>query len=257
MKQKGRFFCKGASYGHFFEITSAGLHIIAMACMLLDHIWATAGLSWDWMTCIGRMAFPIFSFMAVEGYFHTSSFRRYMLRLLVFALVSEIPFNLMYSGSLFYPFHQNVLWTFLIALSCIRLMETIKSKGQTWVFYLSSFFIIMLGWLFGMIGMVDYYGAGVLIVLTFYFFHGQNWWCLLGQVLTLFWLNRNLGGLLYTINLFGMELEFPQQEFAMLALIPIWLYSGRQGLHNKVFQYACYLFYPIHSLLLAGIAKLL
>lgn len=249
MKQNNYFFCMDKQK-HTFEITSAGLHILAMACMLLDHTWASFGMNWDWMTCIGRIAFPLFAFMTVEGYFHTSNFRRYMLRLLIFAVISEIPFNLMYSGNIFYPIHQNVLWTFLIALSSIRIMEMVKAKGNPWLFYLVSFFVIALGWILGTIGMVDYYGAGIWIVLVFYFFHGRNWWCLLGQILALSWLNFTLGGLTYTFQILGREINFPQQVFAMLSLIPIWLYRGRQGLHNKGFQYACYWFYPVHCLVL-------
>lgn len=56
----------------------------------------------------GRLAFPIFAFMAVEGYFHTHSFQKYALRLLLFAVLSEVPFDLMYGGTWFYPVHQNV-----------------------------------------------------------------------------------------------------------------------------------------------------
>lgn len=242
---------------HTFEITSAGLHIIAMACMLLDHTWAAFNIDWDWMTCAGRIAFPLFAFMTVEGYFHTSNFRRYMLRLLVFAVISEIPFNLMYGGNTFYPFHQNVLWTFLIALSCIRVMEFVKAKGKPWPFYFTCFLMITLGWLLGTLGMVDYYGAGIWIVLVFYFFHGRNWWCLLGQTISLSWLNFTLGGLMYTFYLFGKEWNFPQQGFAVLSLIPIWLYHGQQGLHNKGFQYACYWFYPVHCLVLFYTKKFL
>ena len=99
--------------------------------------------------------------------------------------------------------------------------------------------------------MVDYYGAGVLTVFAFYIFRGRKWWCLLGQVLTLYWINVVLlGGLMYPIRLFGMEFELCQQGLALLALVPIWLYRGRQGCHSKPFQYACYAFYPVHMLLL-------
>ena len=94
-------------------------------------------------------------------------------------------------------------------------------------------------------------GAGVLTVFAFYLFRGRKWWCLLGQVLTLYWINVELlGGLMYPIRLFGMELELCQQGFALLALVPIWLYRGRQGCHSKPFQYACYAFYPVHMLVL-------
>lgn len=50
-----------------FDLSAAALHILAMAFMLLDHLWATLFLSQEWMTCVGRLAFPIFAFMAVEG----------------------------------------------------------------------------------------------------------------------------------------------------------------------------------------------
>ena len=107
------------------------------------------------------------------------------------------------------------------------------------------------GALLGTLGMTDYYGAGVLTVFAFYLFRGRKWWCLLGQVLTLYWINVVLlGGLMYPIRLFGMEFELCQQGLALLALVPIWLYRGRQGCHSKPFQYACYAFYPVHMLLL-------
>ena len=106
-----------------FDISAAMLHIIAMTFMLMDHLWATLLPAQDWLTCVGRLAFPIFAFMAVEGYFHTHSLKKYILRLLLFAVLSEIPFDLMYGGTWFYPFHQNVIWTLLIGLSGIHLME--------------------------------------------------------------------------------------------------------------------------------------
>ena len=107
-----------------FDISAAALHIIAMALMLMDHLWATIFPDQEWLTCAGRLAFPIFAFMAVEGYFHTHSFQKYALRLLLFAVLSEVPFDLMYGGTWFYPVHQNVIWTLLMGLLGIRLIET-------------------------------------------------------------------------------------------------------------------------------------
>ena len=99
--------------------------------------------------------------------------------------------------------------------------------------------------------MVDYYGVGVLTVFVFYFLHGRKWWCFLGQLAALYWLNVELlGGLMYPVQLFGMEFELCQQGLALLALIPIWLSRGRQGYHSKPFQYLCYALYPVHMLLL-------
>ena len=100
--------------------------------------------------------------------------------------------------------------------------------------------------------LMDHYGMGVLTVFVFCFFHGREWWKLLGQILTLYWLNvQALGGQLYLISAFGAELELCQQGLALLALVPIWLYHGRQGYHGKVFQYVCYSFYPVHMIVLA------
>ncbi|MBD5141037.1 MAG: conjugal transfer protein TraX, partial [Ruminococcus sp.] len=98
------------------DISSFGLHVLAMAFMLCDHMWATLFPAAEWLTCVGRLAYPIFAFMIAEGCTHTHDLRKYMLRLLFWAAVTEIPFNLMYGESVFYPFHQNVLWTFLISL---------------------------------------------------------------------------------------------------------------------------------------------
>ena len=73
----------------------------------------------------------------------------------------------------------------------------------------------------------------------------------LGQIAALYWINVSLiGGQIFPIELFGLEFEVCEQGLALLSLVPIWLYRGRQGHHSKVFQYACYAFYPVHMLIL-------
>lgn len=171
--------------------------------------------------------------------------------MLIFAVISEVPFDLMYGGTWFYPVHQNVIWTLMMGLVGIHLMETVRKKKSTFVYILVSAIVVILGGLLGTLSMVDYYGIGVLTVFIFYFFRGRKWWCLLGQMLALYWVNVELlGGLMYPIRLFGMEFELCQQGLALLALLPIWLYRGRQGYHSKPFQYFCYAFYPIHMLVI-------
>lgn len=241
-----------------FDLSAAALHILAMALMLCDHLWATLLPAQEWLTCVGRLAFPMFAFMAVEGYFHTHSFKRYAQRMLIFAILSEIPFDLMYGGTWFYPVHQNVIWTLLIGLLGIRAMEAVREKGKLWLYVLTCVGVTALGAALGTLGMVDYYGAGVLTVFVFYFFHGREWWKLLGQILALYWINvRMLGGQVYPMTILGMNVELSQQGLALLALVPIWLYRGRQGHHSKAFQYACYAFYPVHMLILALILRAL
>ena len=233
-----------------FDISSAGLHILAMCLMLCDHLWATLIPGNNWLTCIGRLAFPIFAFVLVEGYFHTRNLKRYALRLLLFAVLSEIPFNLMYSSSVIYPFHQNVIWTLLIGLWMIHLNEKAKEK-QPYLRILTAVGTILLGPLLGLVSFADYNSAGVLMILVFYFFRGRHWWCYLGQIAGMYYINfEMLKGLVFPVSLLGVNLEIPQQGLAILSLIFLWLYQGRRGISAKWFQYLCYWFYPAHMLLL-------
>ncbi|MBQ7006155.1 MAG: hypothetical protein IJN68_06980 [Clostridia bacterium] len=112
----------------FGGLTSNMLRTIAIVLMLSDHIWATAMSFGNWMTYIGRMAFPIFAFQIAEGFFHTSNFKKYALRLLGFALITEIPFNLFYSSRWFNPYHQNVLFTLLLGLLAISVIDKVRKK---------------------------------------------------------------------------------------------------------------------------------
>ena len=235
-----------------FGITSFGLHVLAMTFMLLDHLWATMMTGQIWMTNVGRLAFPIFAFMIAEGYRRTHDVKKYMGRLLVFALISEIPFNLITGGGWLYPFHQNVLWTFLIAIVCMLGIDKVKgSSRHTAAKAILITLIVFLGWLVGTVTFVDYYGFGVLTVLTFYAFHQKKWWSYLAQACILYYLNVELlGGYYFEVNVLGHTLEVVQQGLALLALPLIWLYNGERGYHSKWWQYFCYAFYPLHMVVL-------
>ena len=236
---------------HRFESTSFTLHILAMVFMLCDHLWATVVPGNEWLTCIGRIAYPIFAFLIVEGYFHTKNLKQYVLRLLIFAALSEIPFNLMTGGSLFNLLHQNVLWTFLIGIGLIRLIEWARSAPRTIRRWLLAALGVLLGCTVALVGMTDYMHFGVLTILIFYLFRGRRWWCFAGQLICLWIINvEMMGGIVYPITLFGNEWIIHQQGFALLALVPIWLYRGKQGLYNHAVKYTYYAFYPLHLLIL-------
>lgn len=238
---------------HFkWDISSAGLHVLAMIFMLCDHLWGTLFISHEWLTCIGRMAFPIFAFMIAEGYRHTKNINHYMFRMFICAIFSEIPINLMIGGSVIYPYHQNVIWTFLISLFIIRCIDKIKVYFSPINASFISVAIILIGFIIGFATIVDYYGVGVLTVLVFYYYPNGNWKSKFMQFLCLFILHVEImGGYCYAVSVFGFELKIPQQGIALFSLIFIWLYHGRQGIHDKRFQYFCYAFYPVHMLILA------
>lgn len=238
------------------ETTSMSLHVMAMVFMLCDHLWGTVIPGSDWLTCIGRISFPIFAFLIVEGYFHTRNLKKYVLRILLFAVVSEIPFNLAMGSSILYPVHQNVLWTYLIAIGLIYLNEKVGEKSLL-IRALVGCLTVIMGFVLGLLTMVDFYHAGVLTVLTFYFFRQKKWWSYIGQFVCLWYINTELlGGLGYEISIFGETYFFLRQGLALLALIPIWLYKGRQGYHSKALQYTYYAFYPVHLLIL-GMIKMM
>lgn len=235
-----------------FEITSMALHFLAMGLMLCDHLWATVVPGNEWLTCIGRLAFPVFAFMIVEGYTHTKNLKKYICRLFLFALISEIPFNLMVGSNVFYYVHQNVLWTFLCGILLIHLNEKAKESGKIILRILALVASLAIGFVVGLLGMVDYMHAGIFTVLVFYFFRERKWWCFLAQAAILYYLNTELiGGYGYEAQIFGQNIFIVQQSFAVLALIPIWLYKGKQGPHNKFLKHFYYWFYPAHMLILA------
>ena len=214
-----------------FGLTATHLRILALVLMLLDHLWGTIVPGNDWMTYVGRIAFPIFAFQAAEGYFHTHDFKGYCKRLAIFALISEIPFNLMMMGSPIFPFHQNVMLTLLLGLLACRAWDQKKWWMAALIF------------LAGVVTFPDYGVMGVLTVLMFHVLRDWKW----AQLL-----------MLIAINGFGYEgqqlllggFEIPVQAFAILSFIPIFLYNGEKGQGGKALQIGSYVFYPAHMLIL-------
>jgi hypothetical protein len=241
-----------------FEISSATLHIIAMTTMLIDHAMKTVVEYDGWIFVLGRLAFPIFAFMAAEGCYYTRNAKKYGLRLLIFALLSEIPYDLMKSGEPVDQYDQNVIWTFLIAFLCIMVYRAARSTRRRLIYIPAAIAVFLAGFLAATIAVTDYGGMGVWMVLIFYFLRERKWWMLILQFVLIAAINiMFLGGMGYgiTFSFMGNIVEFPQQGFAVFALIPIWLYRGRQGYHSKPFQYFCYAFYPLHMLVLYLISQ--
>lgn len=221
-------------------LSSSTLHIIAMVSMLLDHVGAVVFPELDWMRLLGRLAFPIYCFMLAEGFRRTSNATKYLQRLLIFGLISEIPFDLA-----FYEFnywrHQNVYWnlaTSLVALICIKKLE---QPGFKYKFL--QFLVIISAFMVATFTFSDYYGFGVLLVVSFYQFPGKDIRDKIMQLLLMVLINAVLLG--------------GPQAFAIIATPFIWLYSGERGITSKPFKYFCYAFYPLHLLILGLIRMFL
>ncbi len=226
-------------------LNANGLRCLGIVFMLLDHLWATLVPGNFWMTCAGRLAFPIFAFQISEGFFHTHDRGRYARRLLVFAIAAEVPFDLMYGSTVFYPFHQNVLFTLLLGLLAVSSIDRARRERTAKAAALSALAVAGI-LLIAAVGMVDYGWRGVLTVVSFYALRGFPFaW--LAQIAAMALLNiAGFQGLL--LPLFGWEV--PAQGFAVLALLPIWLYNGEPGRKSPVLQAAFYAFYPVHMLIL-------
>lgn len=235
-----------------FGLDSTALRLLAILFMVLDHLWAAVVPGNLWMTCLGRLAFPIFAFQLCEGYRHTGDFRRYCLRLLVFALLSEIPFNLFYAGSLIFPFHQNVMFTLLLGLLAIRQAdmlrqeEGIKKKSLRCL----ALLLIFAG---GVVLFPDYGLMGVMTVLCFFVFRNHRLFQLAAMaVLNIF----AFKGQTIPVSLGALAFDFPIQGFALLALPLLWLYNGEKGRGGKGLRLFWYIFYPLHMLALYFIQRI-
>ena len=122
-------------------LSSSGLHIVAMILMLIDHMGYALYPDLVVLRWIGRLAFPIFAFMIAEGARRTRSRKRYMLRLFILAIISEVPFNLMVSHSVNDIKHQNVIWTLLLGLILIDKLDPVEVKDRPgWLRMISIYF---------------------------------------------------------------------------------------------------------------------
>ena len=243
------------------RINSFTLHILAMIFMLSDHLWIIFFPNQPWLYALGRLTFPIFAFMIVEGFFRTKNRKKYLIRIFIFAIISEIPFNLFSSLAmrkvtmLFYPYN-NVLWTFLIALCGLNLLEEIENfKNLDKVIrFLGKITISFISIMMAYLIKSDYLGYGVITVFIFYFFREKNYRNIFFQTISIIILNIFImPDYEFPFNFFGKEIFIKVQIFAIFSLPIIWLYNGKQGIHNNFIKYMFYFFYPLHLLLIVAV----
>ena len=245
-------------------LSSAVLKNIAVVTMLIDHIGAVivirlliqkglygavadqeAYIAWLGqnrgmygtymaMRIIGRLAFPIYCFLLVEGFQRTHNVKRYFGRMLLFALISEVPFDLAFSGRLWNMQYQNVFFTLFIGLMVIaglRLVDQRLSGSETWRKLAGVGLyavIIAAGSVLALVLKTDYSFKGILAITVLYLFRSRR----KAQI----W-----AGVIAFLLMDGLEM------IAALSFLLIWFYNGARGRQNKYFFY---FFYPAHLLLL-------
>lgn len=208
------------------------LKLIALTTMIIDHYGAIFQPGNLTFRLIGRLAFPIYCFLLVEGFFHTKDVRKYSLRLLLFALISEFPFDYAFFGGVYWG-HQNIFFTLFIGLIAMILLE--KSKDGSYITKL----LIGLGAAFiATILSTDYAYIGIIYILAFYYTHGITSLKRLSIVAAIMFLTNMIGSS-------GL------QQYSLIALIPLMMYNNKQGLKNKILQISFYAAYPLHLLIFA------
>lgn len=217
------------------------LKIIACVCMFCDHFSDAVFGNTTFLNFIGRLAFPIFCFQIVQGYIHTHDLKKYILRLSLFALISQIPFMLFYHV-VFNSFSINVIFTLLFGLFVILIYD----KYNKFVGVCSLLFLGALAQLC----CFDYGFFGVFIIFMFYLLRNKKTTMALVFISSVF--------IKYLIPLIrnGIPLSylFLGNKYSLImyctcfSLIPILLYNGKKG---KDAKYLFYIFYPVHLLILA------
>lgn len=221
----------------FKILSGSSLKIIACIAMMIDHFAASIifyGIEYvpteelfnkwlmvyDIMRFIGRIAFPIFCFLLVEGFFYTSNHKKYAIRLFIFALISELPFDLAIFNAPISWEYQNVYFELLIGFLTIWAMEKVKFSSFA---IPKQFIFAVIGSVLAYILHTDYHYYGIILIVVLYFFRSNRMLQTVAGCISLLW-------------------EAP----ACLAFIPLTMYNGKRGLPLKYFFYV---FYPVHLLI--------
>lgn len=246
------------------------IKLIAMILMFFDHF-ASILIEKDtlWYNIIrsmGRIAMPLFCFFIVEGFRKTSSKKRYILRILIGAILSIIPYRL-FSDSL----RQNVMFTLLFGLISLIIIDYSRNKSK--IIKIGAIFLILLILVLVTIINTNYYFWGILLIIGYYY---SDNFTKSGKIKILIFtlifssmllIEKGFINLMYNFGLVNtkvsVDIRSIRELFAIFSIIPIYLYNGKLGYKpktktkRKIMQLANYLFYPLHLMVLYIIACLL
>ncbi len=221
------------------------LKVIAVFTMACDHFSYLIFGKFSYLNLIGRIAFPIFAYQITEGYIHTSNLKKYFLRLLLFAIISQIPFMLFLS-IFTTPWHLNIFFTLifgLLAITAYDKLDKLECKNNI-IHRLYQFLGILSAVIFCAIAELtkcDYGYFGVLVIFCFYFFRDHKILMNLSIILSILYYYKAY------LPYYNVLLYIGIPICTMIPLIFINFYNHKKGKDTKYFLY---LFYPLHLLLI-------
>lgn len=204
---------------------------------------------YEYMRMVGRMAFPLYCFLLVEGFLHTRDVKKYAFRLFLFALLSEIPFDFALEGTFWYPDYNNVFLTLLLGLLCINTLSWLGRVFQKWTEKNRDKFIG--NCIKGFLSVVVVSGISIVAEEVLNTDYGMG-----GIVaIVLIWLFRNYRTFAFCSSIVALGILSSTSEYLAICMLPVLQrYDGTRGKQTKYLYYA---FYPVHLFLLGGICFLL
>lgn len=214
-------------------ISQERLKLLACMTMLLDHIGAIFFPACLWMRIIGRISFPLYAFLLAEGIHYSRSPAKYGLRLLLVAVMAELPYDLLFFGQFTWA-KNSVMVTLLLGF-----LMGMAMKGQSlWVQLLLVIpFVYISDFIRG-----DYGRNGVLMIAIFLVTRKYP------RLLRLLMQSMLLTAL--SLHMAGYPARMGIPIYAIAAMVPIALYSGKKRSHSKALQWGFTLFYPAHLILI-------
>lgn len=217
-------------------MTSFILKIIGVITMLFDHVGDAIIGKFSFCNLIGRIAFPIFAFQAVQGYIYTKDFKKHMLKLFIFACISQIPFMLFLSTFTEEILTLNIFFTLFLGLLALFVYDKCKNK-------VLGFLFVILTSIIAYFIHVDYGTFGILLMFCFYFFKDKKGSMAITTIVLCFL--RFVPDIIATHVLWYIYIQCA--IFTALSLIFILFYNKNEGPKAKYFFY---IFYPLHLLIL-------
>lgn len=217
-------------------MTSFILKIIGVITMLFDHVGDAIIGKFSFCNLIGRIAFPIFAFQAVQGYIYTKDFKKHMLKLFIFACISQIPFMLFLSTFTEEILTLNIFFTLFLGLLALFVYDKCKNK-------VLGFLFVILTSIIAYFIHVDYGAFGILLMFCFYFFKDKKGSMAITTIVLCFL--RFVPDIIATHVLWYIYIQCA--IFTALSLIFILFYNKNEGPKAKYFFY---IFYPLHLLIL-------